>query len=99
MAAATVVVGVLRPTAVETVAARAHAAQLQTVVTVPIAHRAKTAAASFNRQATGPMPTRPARLRVRGAVEAWDNPPDFQANRVHPVRPPASLTPCAPASI
>lgn len=77
----------------------AHVAKLQTVVIVPIAHRAKTAAASFSRQVTGPMPTRPARLRVRAAVVAWGNPPDFQANRVHPVHLPASLIPCVPASI
>ena len=103
MVAVTAAVGVLRPTAVVTVAAmvadRARAAKVQTVVTVPIAHRAKTAAASFSRQVTGPMPTRPARLRVRAAVVAWGNPPDFQANRVHPVHLPASLIPCVPASI
>jgi hypothetical protein len=69
------------------------------VVTVQIAHRAKTAVASSSRQATGPMPTRHAHLRARAAVAAWDNLPDFPASRAHLAHLQASPTRCAPASI
>jgi hypothetical protein len=94
MAAVTVVVTVL-----VTLADRAHAAKVPTVVTVQIAHRAKTEAASSSRQATEPMPTHHAHLRAKAAVVAWGSPADFPVNRAHLAHPQASPTRCAPASI
>jgi hypothetical protein len=77
----------------------AHAAKLQTVVTVPIAGHAKTAAVSFNLHAPKAI-AQPTHLAKAAAVAlVWVNPQALPTNPAHPARLQDNLTPCVPASI
>jgi hypothetical protein len=86
-------------TVVAMAADRAHAGKVQTVATVRIADRAKTAVASFSRHAPKATALPMRRARAVAVAPVWASPQALPANPVHRVHLQASLTPCAPASI
>jgi hypothetical protein len=91
-----------RPTAaviVVVAVAKAHAAQLQTVVSVLIAHRVKTAVVSFSPHAPKAIARLTSQDRAAAVAREWDNLQALPANPVHHARLQANRIRCAPASI
>jgi hypothetical protein len=102
MAVAMAAVVAPRPTAaviVVVAVAKAHVAQLQTVVSVLIAHRVRIAVASFSRHAPRAIARLTSQDRAAAVAREWANLQALPANPVHNARLQANLTRCAPASI